>query len=453
MFSLSPSRTVVTSFNPKTSTFSNNINNNNNNNCIVDDYNNYDEGDWVLCVATRPGTSIACALSNGQIQLYDQHSMHLLHTYYEQNSLVTEMTFETFREHVLATSNNDGSLMLYDIRQQQQQQQHPALQMKGMMRPEEEALTLSIGFDGNIAAVGSSRGRIHFFDLRSNQGILGSYAQAHTDEVTRVRFQGSGSGGTQSTTSILVSGSEDGLACIFDTSQPTEESAITNILSVQAPIRELGFFGPTSDAIYCLTGSESMQLYHKDESNCRKDFGIQFRDEYLNQQLLMVHQHRQSPTLILQSTMSPMEYLVDCHWDATRQELLLLAGSAKGDAALFQIGDDGVTPRHYLHGGHRGVIRAWHTNNNNNDDLLLSSSLSSFLTVGEDARMCEWSLSSMMDLASVSNNNNNNNHESMSEIIMPNTTSRKRSGSTIHQGNGGGKLRRPRSRWKTNSPY
>jgi WD repeat-containing protein 89 len=392
----------------------------------------------VLCVAARPGSSVACALSNGEVQLYDQHTMHLLHTY-ERNCLVTEMTFETFREHVLATSNNDGSLMLYDIRQRPKQQQHPALELKNMMRPEEEALTLSVGFDGNVAAVGSSKGKIHFFDLRANQGILGSYKQVHTDEVTRVRFQGSGSGSTRTTTSILVSGSEDGLACIFDTSQPTEESAVANILPVQAPIRELGFFGPNADAIYCLTGSESMQLYHKDESMCRKDFGMQFRD-YLNHKLVQYQQGtKQLP--ITKSTLSPMEYLVDCRWDSAQQKLLLLAGSAKGDAALFQVGDHGVTPQHYLHGGHRGVIRAWHSNN---DASMSSSSSSSFLTVGEDARMCEWSLLSTSDLGRVSS-------RLPQQVIEPNN-GRKRSGSTMHREAGGGKLRRPRSRLTT-LPY
>jgi WD repeat-containing protein 89 len=431
MHRLSPNRTVVTSFTPKTSQSSSSSSSSNG----AEDY--YEEGDWVLCVAAqqRPQLSsgkVACALSNGQIQLYDQTTMHLVHTY-ERNNLVTEMTFETFQEHVLAATANDGSLTLYDVRQQQQQSLPAAMEWKGMLRPDEEALTLSVGFDGNIAAVGSSKGKIHFFDVRSNQGILGSYTQAHTNEVTRVRFQETATmdpNTTRHTTSILVSASEDGLACVFDTSQPTEESAVVNILPVQAPIREVGFFGPKMEAVYCLTGSETMQLYHKDESVCRKDFGFQFRD-YLNQQLVQ-HMGNGVGGQGQPSVLSPMEYLVDCHWDAGRQELSLLTGSVKGDAALFQVEQHGVTPQHYLQGGHRGVIRAWHAN----------TASSSFLTVGEDARMCEWSGTPRM-VGTVGNAG------AGSQIIVP---SRKRSRAPTHQGDGGGKLRRPRSRLAA-SPY
>jgi WD40 repeat protein len=365
------------------------------------------------------------------VQLYDQNTMHLLQTYHRDN-LVTDMSFETFDPNLLAATANDGSLTLYDIRLQQSTL--PALEWTNMLRPEEEALTLSMGFGGNIAALGSSKGKIHFFDIRaSSKVMLGSYVQSHTDEVTRVRFQNIGGAGiARSTTPLLVSGSEDGLACVFDSSQATEESAVMNILPVQAAIREVGFFGPSYEGIYCLTGSESMKLYHKDESVCRHDFGLQFR-EYLSHQLHQAGSSQGMTTLV-----SQMEYLVDCHWDPVQQELLLLAGSAKGDAALFQVGGNDVAPLHFLHGGHRGVIRAWYASPVNSN---------SFLTVGEDARMCEWNrLSSMM------NGNGSAIMRSTTttpQIIMP---SRKRSGAPVHRGAGGGKLRRPRSRM-TSSPY
>mmetsp|Transcript_28179 Transcript_28179/g.52908 ORF Transcript_28179/g.52908 Transcript_28179/m.52908 type:complete len:437 (+) Transcript_28179:236-1546(+) len=434
---LSPLRTVVTSFNPKKTSTPSSLPSSS----TYDGY--YEEGDWVLCVAANEEQrSVACALSNGEIQLYDQSTMHLLNTY-QRDNLVTDMTFETFQTNVLAATSNDGSLTLYDIRQSPTS--NPVLQLKNMLRPEEEALSLSIGFGGNIAAVGSSKGKIHFFDVREKRGILGSYTQAHTDEVTRVRFQtistcGGSSPTTRNTSPILVSGSEDGLACVFDTSQPTEESALTNILAVQSPIREVGFFGPNYEAIYCLTGSESLLLYHKDDAVCRKDFGPQFRD-HLSRQLQQQQQQQGivgNPPMSA-TTISPMEYLVDCHWDHSRQELSLLAGSARGDAGFFQVGEHGTTPLHYLHGGHRGVIRAWHANRLNN---------SSFFTVGEDARLCEWSRSSLCP-AIMQANGASSSSVPAPQVIMP---SRKRPGAPMVGSVGGGKLRRPRSRL-TSSPY
>lgn len=427
MAQLSPSRTVVTSFNPKRSKQELGSG-------ALYGGEYFDDGDWVLCVATNEDHyRVACGLSNGEVQVYDKNTLHLLQTYQRNNSLITEMTFETFDANLLAATASDGSVTLYDIRQPT----NPAIEIKNMLRPDEETLSISMGFEGKIAAVGSSKGKIHFFDIRDKRGILGTYSQTHTNDVTRVRFQNFSTASlgssciNRSTSSILVSGSEDGLACIFDTSQTTEESAIANILPVQSPVREIGFFGPNSKAIYCLTGSESLRLYHKDGTICRKDFGPQFR-EHLSHQLERHERHviGHSHTSCAKSgTICPMEYLVDCHWDVEKQELSMLAGSSKGDGAVFRVGEQGVSPISHLRGGHRGVIRAWSSNFNR----------SSFLTVGEDARMCEWKDSSLG--ASVNGNINEN------QIIVP----RKRQGGPIARV-GGGKLRKPRSRMSS-SPY
>jgi len=420
---LSTSRTVVTSFNPKRSREDHKL-------AGSHDGEYFDDGDWVLCVATNEAQHrVACALSNGEVQVYDKNTLHHLHTYQRSDSLITEMTFETFDPNLLAATASDGSLTLYDIRQAT----NPAIEMKNMLRPDEETLSISMGFDGKIAAVGSSKGKIHFFDIRDKRCILGTYSQTHTNEVTRVRFQTvSGSSSVnRNTTPILVSGSEDGLACVFDTSQPTEENAVTNILNIGSPVREVGFFGPRSEAIYCLTGSESMRLYHMDDATCRKDYGPQFR-EYLSHQL---QQHESNnivqcpPSAIKGRTVCSMDYLVDCHWDFHRQELSLLAGSSKGDGAVFRVGEQAVSPVSHLRGGHRGVIRAWSSNSNR----------SSFFTVGEDARMCEWN-------DSVSGSRAGSN-EKRSQVIV----ARKRQGGPIARV-GGGKLRKPRSRM-TSSPY
>jgi len=354
---IAPSRTVVTSFNPRQS-------------C---DYS--DRGDYVLCVATsEERQSIGCALSNSEIQIYDQNTLHRIHSYQRNDSLVTEMTFDTFDPNLLAATANDGSLTLYDIRLPMK----PAIAITNTLRPGEEALSVSMGFDGKIAAVGSSKKGIHFYDIRETRGSLGIYSNSHKSEVTRVRFQRF----NKSTTPMLVSGSEDGLACIFDTSKTTEESAIQNILTVHSPIREVGFFGPNFDDVYCLTGSESLKLYHKDDTLCRQDYGN--TREYLNSQLI---RHGQP--------IGPIDYLVDCHWDSSSQELLMLCGSSKGDSAMFVVGDREISPRYYLKGGHRGVIRAWS----------YSNIKSSFLTVGEDARMCEWERSPSKSLGNQSDKN------------------------------------------------
>lgn len=216
-------------------------------------------------------------------------------------------------------------------------------------------------------------------------------------------------------TPILVSASEDGLACVFDTTQPSEETALQNVLSVQSPIREVGFFGPQSDAIYCLTGDETLKLFHKDNSVCQKDFGQQLRP-YLSSKF------PSDP-----NSAFSIDYLVDCQWDYSRQELLLLAGNANGDSGLFQVTEQDIALVSNLRGGHRGVIRSW---------IPLTPSV--FVTVGEDARMCEWNRLSQQI----------KDGRKATEIIV--ASSRKRTG--VEPKAGGGKIRRPRSRL-TQRPY
>ena len=439
MIDVSPSRTVVTSFNPKTTTASQLHPRQYGN-----DSNFFEDGDWVLCVTSSPrGTTssqpwLACGLSNGEIQVYDQNRLHGLQTYHHDASLITDLVNDVSNPHALIASASDGTVTIFDIRQAH----HPACHIQ-LPRRDEEALTVSMGFEGGIAAVGTNKAKIHFFDVRNPTGILGSYSQAHTDEITRVRFQTThnklSTTTTTSTTPTLLSAGEDGLIVVYDTSQPSEESAIQNVLSVQSAVREVGFFGPQSDGIYCLTGSESLLLYHKDETVCRKDFGPNLRNDLMHQAWGSAAAANNNNNT---ESFTPIEYLVDCYWDRDREELQLLAGNAEGDCVVYNVGPEGIHARNRLRGGHRGVVRGWnHLYGNNNNNM--------FVTVGEDARFCEW---------------NQAPHESGG--MGPSTATRPTpvvllSSSAAHKRKmdpgqlslpGGGKMRRPKSRM-TARPY
>ena len=339
-FSLSPSRKIVTNFASRSSSSG------------VQDV--YEEGVWVL--NTCSGTSwLACALSNGNLHVYDHERLQPLHTYDAPHgdNQITDLSSDSFN--ALITSSKNGSVCLFDIRQTT-----PALKFE--IPRNEEALSVDLGYGGALAAVGSSKAQIHFFDIRAGGKLMGSYVDAHTDEVTRVRFQPSAEGNSGETTSLLVSASEDGLACIFDSSQPSEEAALQGVLNVQAPLRSVGFFGPTYEGIYCLTGSESLSVWHHDTAQRICDFGLNLRND------------------LSELASVPVDYLVDCFWNAPKQQLSLLTGNHAGDGAVFQVEAGKITPLCKLQNGHRGDIRSW----------CHMTSGDVFATVGEDARLCEW---------------------------------------------------------------
>ena len=343
---LRPTRTVVTSFTPRKP---------------ADGTCAFEDGDWVLCLASSSSAttfapSISCGLSNGKVQVYDQQSLHPVASFSPGKSrthIITDLIYGP--QDTLIATGEDGSVVVTDLRQPATAAIHSTLPHVG--NSQESALTIALGFDGYLAAVASNKARVHFLDLRTGR-VLGSYVDSHTDAVTQVAFH-------SERRSLLLTAGEDGLTCIFDTTQPTEEMALSSVINIGAPCRRVGFCGDT--AVYCLTGSETASLWDMNTATCIEDFGGSRLRESLSLSL-------------------PINYLVDAQWDATRQELLLCAGNNAGNAAIFSYSSQAFwKPSDLLVGGHRGVLRAW-------CPLLTASGAFSpvIVTAGEDARVCEW---------------------------------------------------------------
>ena len=484
---LSPSRTIVSSFTPYqqpvpttntnhnnnnimrpeesffssyhhhqnkyTTTTTTNYNNNNNNNTTT---TWLDQGDWALCLAQPSSSSrstsssssstslastsstFACALSNGQVHVYDTERLHRVQTMAHHSSnyrnvpstLITHLCYQTKSSHQLITTcAHDGSLRLFDIRDattttassSSSSSSFGAPSVCGSLPAGQSAFHLDWGYDGTVLAVASTKGRIHFFDWRmsttststtsttstsssANTGgmtLLGTYRESHVDDVTQVVFDSEDG-------KHLLTGSEDGLVGWYDTTQPTEALAVQSVCRVGAPIRKLGqctgawsssSSSSSSSLVYCLTGSETVSLWNLDTATCVHDFGMSLRDD-LSQRLALAGAASNAATTT-QVTAAPqeplyLEYLVDATWDAPSQQLFLTAGNAVGDAAIFRLattpnpqnGQHSFTwqPRHYLTGGHRGVVRAaMHLNTYHPTDHHQI-----LVTAGEDARLCEW---------------------------------------------------------------
>ena len=343
--------------------------------------NQYDDGLYILHVASAAAsTPISCALSDQSVQTYDQSTHALVHSIPRAHSgPITDLCHTTNEGTVVVTSGQDGYVRLFDLRQSAaaatSTNNSPS---KGLSKAvaemqlprKEEALSVAIGYGGALAAVGGSRGLVHFFDLRSvgasdstsassSPNLLGTYEDAHTEEVTKVRFQPTPdlSGGT---TNTLVTASEDGLVCTFDTSKPNEEEALSSVLNVGTPLRDVGFFGPNGEGLYCLTGSETMSVWHHDSAQRICDFG-DVRSQ------------------LGSSAGMNIDYLVACNWDGNA--LSLLAGNSDGGAAIYRVDAGSIALTHTLATGHKGCVRGFVVRRQRH-----------WITGGEDARLCEWNL-------------------------------------------------------------
>lgn len=295
----------------------------------------------MLCLAAAEDSStIGCALSNGEVKVYDTERLHSVATFpVKPNSSITDLFYGPSSHTLLATAV-DGSLTVLDVR-------CSSPSMEASVPTGQPALCADLGYDGYLAAVGS-KARVHFLDWRANGRLLGTYVDAHTDAVVDLCF----------TDATLLTGAEDGLACVFDTRQATEELALQSVINVGAPLRRVGW--TTGATMWCLTGNETASLWDAETACCRHDFG----------------NLREDLSLRLGSS---IDYLIDAYWDG--QQLSLSTGNAQGDVALVRFEPEGWQLGQVLSGGHRGVVRG---------AVMLSPS--TLMTAGEDARLCEWNL-------------------------------------------------------------
>eukprot|EP00586_Coscinodiscus_wailesii_P020574 CAMPEP_0172507840 /NCGR_PEP_ID=MMETSP1066-20121228/206978_1 /TAXON_ID=671091 /ORGANISM="Coscinodiscus wailesii, Strain CCMP2513" /LENGTH=284 /DNA_ID=CAMNT_0013285543 /DNA_START=63 /DNA_END=914 /DNA_ORIENTATION=- len=270
----SPTRTIITSFtSPSPAAATTN-----------------DSNDYILRIAAPPssltggvgsGTSshyLTCASSNRSILTYDAMTLQIHNTLRDVvppsgEHRITDLATSCHRHgnadgtKIVVATGTDGLVKLYDLRTSSHASRCFSLPKK------ETPLSIALGYDGTLAAVGTHKARIHFYDLRhisSSSGSsttptpLGSYNDAHTDDITRLRFH-------PTNPSLLLSASEDGLVCLFDTSRPSEEDALRSVMNVECPVRDAGFFG--GEGVYCLTGSETLSCWHGESAMRVCDFG------------------------------------------------------------------------------------------------------------------------------------------------------------------------------------
>lgn len=331
----------------------------------------FDDGVYVLHVVTLPpaASGFACASSDRSLQIYDRATMRrTLRIPDAHASAVTDLSAVSSLANndgpsLVVSSGEDGYVRVFDARSSSAAAGRPAL--AAALPSGERASSASVGL-GALVAVGSDRANVRFFDVRRPSDLLGTYSDAHTDDVTVVRFRPpDGGGGGADGAPLLLTASEDGLACTHDTTRPSEDAALRSVLNVGAPVRSATFFGPNAEGVICLTGNETASAWHHDSAQPIGDYGGHALRETLRE---------------ISGGTTPIHSLVGCDWDATAGRLRLVATAVDGDAAVFRLEAGGsISLDRLLRNGHKSSVRTYARA----DD-------GGLLTGGEDARVCEW---------------------------------------------------------------
>ncbi|KAJ1498469.1 WD repeat-containing protein 89 [Coelomomyces lativittatus] len=208
-------------------------------------------------------------------------------------------------------------------------------------------------YSSHLLAVGSKfvdpDAFIHFFDLRSTRKIH-SFSESMSDDVTQLSFH-------PYVSNRLLSGSADGIACIFDLVKWDEDEDLTVSMPAGTSINKLGWFGNNSEYVWLATHAETFSLWTS-EGDLLKNFGS-------------IRQY---------SFPTSVEYIVSCVLCPITKELYVISGSNTGEISLLHVQTDNLTPLFTLLQGHTDIIR----------DASMDWKNNVLYTGGEDAKLIAW---------------------------------------------------------------
>lgn len=137
---------------------------------------------------------------------------------------ITSIQFATISPHTIFASTNKNLVLGWDTRTPQQE----TFQLQGCA-DEHKFLSVTCNSEDQLIAAGSElKGdenvAIAFWDVRapSTKQLLGYYTESHSDDILQVKF-------SRMNAKKLISGSTDGLVCLYDVSQANEEDALEQV--------------------------------------------------------------------------------------------------------------------------------------------------------------------------------------------------------------------------------
>ncbi|CAH0489580.1 unnamed protein product [Peronospora farinosa] len=304
--------------------------------------------DYILdCQPTAHRSGLALALSTRKLQLRSLETLALQHEFHAHNSTIHEIWTSQSSPYQLATCSSDECVKLWDTRTAL-----PAL----VVPVGQEVWSLSINHDETLLAAGTDN-LVLFYDVRTG-AKLGEYGESHVDAVTKVRFH-------PTQPAFVVTASEDGVVCCFDCRIPDEDEALESILNVESAVTTLGFFGELKENIYCLTGTETLDLWNIWTAKRLHHYDT-IRDDCNSNGLAT-------------------DYLIDCVYNDQSNDLVLLVGNHDGDVNAVNIGTNAASAGKLQHvaalkGGHKACIRC----------IYYDPESTTMFTGGEDTRLCKW---------------------------------------------------------------
>ncbi|CAG9461456.1 unnamed protein product [Pedinophyceae sp. YPF-701] len=316
----------------------------------------------------------AASLSNNRIKLYSAGGGRLAHagTLSGHQGRISSQGFASPTEpHLLFSSSCDGTVRSWDLRSGKQAERFAG-------QPGQPLWSFAVGRGGQLVA-GGGNGEVLIWDRRRGKRAA-CFDDSHAEDVTQLAFHPQDDG-------WLVTGSEDGLLCVFDLSRSlSEDDDFRACLNLMTAVGDFGFYGAEGESLWCRSCTESLHLWDwRAASRTDDEADVDGAQEAKHDDA------REAATAALAAspmaqTMPEAGFVIGCHYDSPTSKLWLIAGTASGEVAFLPVLREGTAvavdaPGAVLAGGHAGVVRSV---------LWPIDGPGTCLTGGEDSRICLW---------------------------------------------------------------
>ncbi|KAJ3296304.1 WD repeat-containing protein 89 [Borealophlyctis nickersoniae] len=289
---------------------------------------------WILdVVPSRDSTVFATPTAGGLVRAYDLATLSVLGEINATNgsaeATLSEVAFDSTNNALLWTGDKGGKVALWDLRTATQVRSYAVGAPVLSFSVNSAHTTLAAGTE----LVGDDA-FIRFWDLRGDTRMQAQFAECHSDDVTQSTVNSLLALDVTDKTEAMISGSTDGLVCLYNLETFEEEDALYQVIKDDS-VHKIGFFGPSFEYLYCLTHVETFSLWRFFEGEKIYQFG----DIRMSQPEITV------------------DYLIDCTYDPAGQRMYLLTGSQTGNMGILHVNLGKLDLVHTLNGGHTDIVR------------------------------------------------------------------------------------------------
>jgi len=298
--------------------------------------------------------------SDDTLRLIDPTSLHLqpLYTVPKVHYEITCLKVLDENNSIVCTAGRDGKVNILDLRQRLKVAEIHTSQATSVLSLATSAAAYAIAAGTELT---NGQAEVLIWDTRNLQTPRIQYIESHNDDVTELQYH-------PTHTSILLSGSTDGLVNLYDTNVTEEEDALHQTINHGSSIHRAGFLDGVD--LFALSHDEKFAIYQmitNTESTVEEPPSIQLGDlrERLDCEYVANVLARPGGGGVVgignhsQSSFSLVQLRNDHPWTISTESRVILSGGHDEEVVRnFCFLDKN---RMILTGGEDGQIKAWNS--------------------------------------------------------------------------------------------